>query len=170
MIWKSKIRHKVKMQGYFQLLLRDNKKGKLDEYLIDEIKKLGYNVEIEISNDLIFIMVKENYNVLILIKMEHKKTTVEIIDTLVHYNFYYSYVTNDFTKYDLRNFEYKDTTLLYSSIVSLITKLSNHKYKYVQQKHLVKLINLDTNEDIYIRKYPIVISKTLEAFTREIKL
>lgn len=153
-IRNNRRKHLINTKGYFEGIKRDYKKNIISNMLINKINELDYDVVEEVYDDRIMLIVKRNYTPVFLIEFNKQRAKVVLLNTLVIYRFYYTYVTGEFTKYDLRNFEYKDTDVLYDNIYEVIAHLVNNKYMYSQKHHLIKLTRLDLNEDVYVRKIP----------------
>ena len=138
----------------YRRIKRDYKKNVITNNLINKINDLSYEVVEEVYDDRIVFIIKRNYTPVLLLQFNSVKAKLTVLNTLVVYRFYYSYVTGEFTEYDLRNFEFKETKELYQNIYRVIFRLVNNIYMYTQKKHQIKLTRIDINEDVYVRKIP----------------
>lgn len=148
---KKKIRNQKKheLPLYFQQIKDDQKKNKFQELLLDKIKECNLDYSIIVENSTIKINVYNIDRILFIIEFMPTFACIKINETNVKYNFYYSYHIDEYTKYDLRNFEYKETKILYMKLIEKIQNLINKKYVYIQSNKLLKLIEQETSEIIY---------------------
>lgn len=165
-----KIRHQLKVKGYYERIKRDLMKGNIYPNLLDKINKLGYTTNIQEESNTINVLIYKDNKEIMLIEFTKQNAKLTILKTLVIYRFYYSYVTGEFTKYDLRNFEYKETDVLYDNIYKIINRLSNNKYIYIQKSHLIKLTRMDNKEEIYQRKIPIAYRNKIDKMKVDIEI
>lgn len=130
----------------------------IEEYY-SEVLKGG--IKISISN--------QDRDIMNLIFTDNK-CYLELLNTLIKINFYYSNMIDEFTEYDLRNFEYKDPNVLYNKIISKIENLINKEYIYSQSKKELLLVEKNTKEIYYQRKLHKIISRKIIKEKKEIKL
>lgn len=148
---KKKLKNKLKQKRtiYFDKIKDDIKKSYFKDNLLNKIDELGLKYKlIENEKELrINISMKDidTFN----LTFTEDFAVLQLYNTIISFSFYYSNYIGEYSKYDIRNFEYKETKVLYLKILEKITSLINRTYIYFQSNKLVKLTDKDTNEVVY---------------------
>ena len=167
-IWSKKIRKQNKSLslGYYTQIEKDVKTQKFQNNFLTKVKELGLEYKFNDQKDRLLINIYNNDFEIMNIDFTGISSNVQIVNTNIVYHFYYSNQIDEFTKYDLRNFEYKETTVLYTKILELLEKLINQEYTYTQSKKQKTLVNSTTKEIIYDVKLN---KKLYKYYKKEIK-
>lgn len=134
--------------GYYQVLLKDINSTNFTTNLLDKLSSLNLKYLVNMDEQPTIKVINHNVEVLI-IDFWETKATINIVDTNIKYNFYYSHVIDEFTKYDLRNFEYKEPIVLYTKIVEKVSELINKEYIYTCSNKKMILTTILDKKDIY---------------------
>lgn len=151
LINKNKIRKqkKDKMLLYYRNIQDDKNKNQLKVNLLDKIKELGLDYELTDNQDTIRITIYSISKMLFHLTFTKSVAMLHVVETEIVYYFYYSNQIKEYSKYDLRNFEYKETKILYLKILERIKTLVQKTYVYTQSSKQIKLVVQDTNEVVY---------------------
>ena len=139
---------KINKDGYYQTIVKDLEKGNFQTNFLDKISNLNLKYLCNHLDVLIVKIINHNQDIL-KVTFSQNQATLEILDTKIIYHFYYSHIIDEFTKYDIRNFEYKEPTVLYSKILEKINFLINKEYIYTYTKKQVSLITTLDNVEVY---------------------
>ncbi|MGM9899660.1 MAG: hypothetical protein ACI32E_03645 [Bacilli bacterium] len=148
---KNKIRKqkKEKMYQYYRKIQDDKNKNQLKSNLLDKIKELGLDYELSEDQEMIRVTIYSISKKLFNLTFTKSVAMLHMVETEIIYYFYYSNQIKEYSKYDLRNFEYKETEMLYSKIIDRINSLIQKTYVYTQSSKQIKLVIQDTNEVVY---------------------
>ncbi len=147
-IKKNKETVKINKDGYYQTIVKDLEKGNFQTNFLDKLSNLNLKYLCNHLDVLIVKIINHNQDIL-KVTFSQNQATLEILDTKIIYHFYYSHIIDEFTKYDIRNFEYKEPTVLYSKILEKINFLINKEYIYTYTKKQVSLITTLDNVEVY---------------------
>lgn len=147
-IKKNKEAVKINKDGHYQNITRDIDKGIFKSCFLDKLTQLNLKYLCDLTDIVCVKIINHNVEILNVI-FNANQAIIEINDTKIVYRFYYSHMINEFTKYDLRNFEYKETSILYSKIVEKVSELINKEYIYIYSKKQISLVAVPSNEELY---------------------
>lgn len=164
---KRKVRKKriLLLNGYYEIIKKDFKNENFKIKFLDKLVDLKLEYKVLSISDFIEVHIYKKNELIMIVYFDSSKATLVINNTQIYYNYYYSSKYDEFTKYDLRYFEYQDSHILYVHIIDKITSLINHRYLYILNKKNKMLINKDNNEIIY----EIAFNKKLLQKTKKIK-
>ena len=163
--------------GYYSLLKKELMADANTSILVNQLRSLNLSFHIaseedfgeNLKGDIKISIYNQDRHIMTLVFTDNK-CYLELLNTLIRINFYYSNMINEFTEYDLRNFEYKDPSVLYNKIISKIEKLINKEYIYSQSNKELLLVEKQTKEIYYQRKLHKKIFKKIPKSKTEIKL
>jgi len=155
----------IQKESFLNLIKEDIETNKFKKHMLDKIIEMGLNYKLNEAINQINVDIYNYEHEILSLSFDINKATLKILSTSIEYLFYYSYKIDEFTKYDLKNFEYKETIILYTMIIERISKLINRKYIYIQSKKRRQLIDLATNEKVF----DVVINPKLERYFKKEK-
>ncbi len=148
---KKKIRKLKKTQQatYYNQIKESIKKEQFKEELLDKILELGLEYKLVEAQDTTSVTIYTLDYTMFNLTFTYDYAMLQLCNTEITYYFYYSNHMSEYSKYDLRNFQYKEIKILYLKIIERITSLIQNVYVYTQSNKLLRLTMQDTNEIIY---------------------
>ncbi len=134
--------------GYFQILLKDINTTNFNINFLDKLSFLNLKYLVNINEEVVVKIINHNNEILNII-FDQTKASIVILNTEIKYNFYYSHIIDEFTKYDLRNFEYKEPIVLYTKILEKVSELINKEYTYIYTNKKILLTSNSNKQNIY---------------------
>lgn len=134
--------------GYYQVLLKDINTINFTTNFLEKLSLLNLKYLLNMDDQPLIKVINHNDQILDIVFSE-TKASINIVNTNIKFNFYYSHIIDDFTKYDLRNFEYKDPIVLYTKIIEKVSELINKEYIYICSNKKMVLTTIIDKKDIY---------------------